>query len=207
MASQFFRRLAVPVTVILLLVSVVLVVTTFWLDDGDWLPTTRDTFVGLVVTSTIFLLIAIWTAAYGSLLLGAALGLSGSIALGLWLAAEFGGFAGVTWSVGTTAVISFFVLLVAQMPTTGQITKNRMRNAIAGSFVLTYLVAVALVLFVSREEDLPAVTETLLTSFTFLMTVVIGFYFGTAAVEKWAEFKAASEAGANVQQIQEIADN
>jgi protein-S-isoprenylcysteine O-methyltransferase Ste14 len=78
----------------------------------------------------------------------------------------------------------------------------RLRSAIAGAVVVQYLVLVGIVAyFLSGAEKLPALTETMLTSFTTVTGIVVAFYFGaTAYVEaKSVEAKAGPAATASPQ--------
>lgn len=86
-------------------------------------------------------------------------------------------------------------------------TTDSMRDAIAASFVVTYLVLVGWSAFFnyavsveeSREAALAPLTQTLISNFTILTGLVVGFYFGTEAIKQVVqarETKTNSEPGA-----------
>lgn len=89
-----------------------------------------------------------------------------------------------------TAVLSFVGLLAIRQSPQGEwkIEEADMRTAIAGTIVIEYLVLVATVAFLpelpnteGRAETLPALTQTLISNFTYMVGVVIAFYFGASA--------------------------
>lgn len=83
-----------------------------------------------------------------------------------------------------TAVISFVSLLVLTQSDKEQwdLTEGSMRTAIAGTVIIVYLVLVGLVAFFKvGPEKLPAISQTLVTSFTTIVGVVVAFYFGASA--------------------------
>jgi hypothetical protein len=86
-----------------------------------------------------------------------------------------------------TAVITFFGFLWrgGNEPPGGE---EDMRTAITVSIVTVYLVLIGLVAFlpeVPNQGQLPAITSTMLTSFTAIVGIVVPFYFGASAyVEK-----------------------
>ena len=59
-----------------------------------------------------------------------------------------------------------------------------LRTAITVSIVTVYLVLVSLVAFFQARgegDELPRLTETMLTSFTTIVAIIVPFYFGTSA--------------------------
>ena len=83
-----------------------------------------------------------------------------------------------------TAMLSFVGLLILTQPDEGiwRLTEATMRTAIAGTIVIEYLVLVAIVAFFKVGPDaLPAIAQTLVSSFTSIVGVVIAFYFGVSA--------------------------
>jgi hypothetical protein len=92
------------------------------------------------------------------------------------------------WPYIVTAVssgaVSFFGLLVLTQNNEGnwELTEENMRTAIAGTIVLVYLVLVGTVaFFVVGPKEPPAITQTMMTSFTTIVGIVIAFYFGASA--------------------------
>ncbi len=108
------------------------------------------------------------------------------------LLAAAGAFLAVYWNnnapyivvaVGTAAT-SFFGLLILTQPAgeRWQVTEETMRTAIAGTIVVVYLVVVGIVaFFIYGPQELPGITETMVTSFTTVAGIVVAFYFGSSA--------------------------
>jgi hypothetical protein len=81
-----------------------------------------------------------------------------------------------------TAVITFFGFLWRGNgnPPVGE---EDMRIAITVSIVTVYLVLIGLVAFLPEQPNqgqMPAITSTMLTSFTALVAIVVPFYFGVS---------------------------
>lgn len=97
-------------------------------------------------------------------------------------------------SIGVVTFIGFFA--IAYEP--GAAIERAMRNAIAASVIVIYLVTVAIVTFfpaeittvaghasdqpITPESQLSPLTKTMIESFQTVVTVVIGFYFTSSAV-------------------------
>jgi hypothetical protein len=86
------------------------------------------------------------------------------------------------------AVITFFGFLWYG------VDAGSMRTAITVSVVTVYLILVGLVAFLPEQNpgsQLPAITNTMLTSFTAIVGIVVPFYFGATAyveIQKyWAD--------------------
>ncbi|WMW79315.1 hypothetical protein RF679_11715 [Undibacterium cyanobacteriorum] len=81
-------------------------------------------------------------------------------------------------------VITFFALLSdrgTSLEANGS-NNERLRQTIAAAVIVQYLVLVGIVAhFINGADKLPPVTETMLTSFTTVTSVVIAFYFGASA--------------------------
>ena len=95
-------------------------------------------------------------------------------------------------------VITFFGLLPDQPR--GHPPKatpdERLRQVIAASVLVQYLVLVGIsAYFLEGAKELPKITETMLSSFTTVTSVVIAFYFGASAFVD-AKTKAKPEADA-----------
>jgi hypothetical protein len=81
-----------------------------------------------------------------------------------------------------TAVITFFGFLWRSGGPVGD--ERDMRTALTVSIVTVYLVLIGLVAFLPAEPSpvqLPAITNTMLTSFTAIVGIVVPFYFGVSA--------------------------
>lgn len=102
----------------------------------------------------------------------------------LALVRYFGNPAPLAFCTPASGVITFFALLTERrnaVATTGG-DNERMRQAIASAVIVQYLVLVGIVAyFINGIEKLPPITETMLTSFTTVASVVVAFYFGASA--------------------------
>jgi hypothetical protein len=81
-------------------------------------------------------------------------------------------------------IITFFALLgdPRQKGSKASGDNERLRQAIAAAVIVQYLVLVGIVAyFINGVEKLPPITETMLTSFTTVASVVVAFYFGATA--------------------------
>ena len=66
-----------------------------------------------------------------------------------------------------------------------------LRGAIATAIVVQYLVLVGIVAFFGRgPEQLPPITQTMISSFTTIVGVVVAFYFGSSAYVEAEKSKA-----------------
>ena len=92
-----------------------------------------------------------------------------------------------------TAVISFFGFLWHGIGEDPGLDEEDMRTAITVSVVTVYLVLVGLVAFFPEQTpggQLPAITNTMLTSFTAIVGVVVPFYFGASAYVQVQQYRA-----------------
>lgn len=81
-------------------------------------------------------------------------------------------------------VITFFAMLSERRDGTATAggDNERLRQAIAAAVVVQYLVLVGIVAyFINGVDKLPPITETMLSSFTTVASVVVAFYFGASA--------------------------
>lgn len=101
---------------------------------------------------------------YGVAILGAVLGFGPERA---WL--QFG--------IGAITMVTFFAFFWVEPPHSAE----RVRNAIACSMIVTYLLLVVTFLFFHIKEDIPTLTQSLLTNFTTTIGIVIASYFGATA--------------------------
>ncbi|MEI6267716.1 MAG: hypothetical protein WCP01_02470 [Methylococcaceae bacterium] len=84
----------------------------------------------------------------------------------------------MTFGMGAIAMAVFFGFLFGDVPSN---RAANIRNAIAGSMIVTYLLLVVSLLFYDVGTELPKATEVLLTSFTTTIGIVIASYFGASA--------------------------
>ncbi|MBN7796484.1 hypothetical protein [Parahaliea mediterranea] len=86
--------------------------------------------------------------------------------------------------VAGTGIIAFFGLYDISLPEspTAQDKESSLRFSIAGSLVIEYIVLVGVVAFFREgPDDMPIITQTMLSNFTSVVGVVIVFYFGSSA--------------------------
>ena len=82
------------------------------------------------------------------------------------------------------ALVTYFGFLMFGQAVGGDwaVDKGGMRTAITAAVVTVYLVLVGLVAFMTRgPKELIPLTETMITSFTTIVGVVVAFYFGSSA--------------------------
>lgn len=78
-----------------------------------------------------------------------------------------------------------------------------LRSAIAAAIVVQYLTLVSIVAFFGGSPDnaqLPAITQTLISSFTTIVGVVIAFYFGSSAYVQASKARGERGSAADAQQ-------
>jgi hypothetical protein len=81
------------------------------------------------------------------------------------------------------ALGTFVGLLLLGYLVGGAVTAAELRDAIAGSIVVVYLLLVIFLVFgIATPSPTPALTTTVIQNFTVTTGVVIAFYFGTIAI-------------------------
>jgi hypothetical protein len=90
--------------------------------------------------------------------------------------------------ISITAVVTVTGLLFHGIAIEGATRTDAVRNTIACSFLLIYLLLVIYSIFFASNKQPPSPeTVTLLNSFTTMATVVFGFYFTAGSVDKYIE--------------------
>jgi uncharacterized membrane protein YfcA len=86
-----------------------------------------------------------------------------------------------TVTVAAVAVITFaFFLTPSHFPNSDE--ESRFRRAVAAAVILEYVVLVSIVaFFISGPDKLPPLTQSLISSFTTIVGVVLASYFGSSA--------------------------
>lgn len=111
----------------------------------------------------------------------------------------------VSAGVVLTAIGSFLAFL--RLGAADRLPDERMRSAIAGSTVLTYLTLVGTAGLFTRGGELPPIASTLLANFTATVGVIIAFYFGSSAyVAGKARAQTAAGTGARTTDAEANAD-
>lgn len=97
----------------------------------------------------------------------------------------------VYWLFVSMGLVTFFgmVVLVNYMSGTAPLNTGEVRKALTVSFVAVYFAMMPLLAF-GGVQYIPGQPVTILIqSFTAIMAIIIGFYFGTRAIEKYVKAK------------------
>ena len=97
----------------------------------------------------------------------------------------------VALSIGCVGVITFVGVLMLSNYLSGdpELAKKEMRKAIAASFTLVYLVFLALVIFTEAFTAGTELAETVVSHFTYIVGIIIVFYFGSRSLEEYRKKK------------------
>jgi uncharacterized protein YneF (UPF0154 family) len=97
----------------------------------------------------------------------------------------------VALSVGCVGVITFVGILTLSnyLSHDPELAKKEMRKAIAASFTLVYLVLLALVVFTKVPDANAELAKTIVGHFTWIVGIIIIFYFGSRSVEEYLKKK------------------
>lgn len=97
----------------------------------------------------------------------------------------------VALSVGAVGVITFIgVLILANyLSRDPELAKKEMRKAIAASFTLVYLVLLGLVVFTETPGADAELASTVVGHFTWVVGIIIIFYFGSRTIEEYLNRK------------------
>ncbi len=97
----------------------------------------------------------------------------------------------IGWSVGSIGVITFLgiLMLVNYLSKSAALDKGEMRKAIAGSFIAVYFALVSLLTFTGFSPSSEKLAETIIGHFTYLVGIVVIFYFGSSAVREYLKMK------------------
>lgn len=117
------------------------------------------------------------------ILVGMALLIVAVSSIGYWLMYRFQNTAIVALIVISVAAITFSSLLMlghGEGPE-APISEASMRSALAGTIVIVYLVLLSIATQALLPEAHSAISDTLITSFTSIVGVVIASYFGASA--------------------------
>ena len=122
---------------------------------------------------------------------------SGTIAIAIIVTSVVGGILyartafslDLVWTVGSVGAVTFFgtLLLVKSVTGSSNFKKGEMRKALAASLIVVYFVLVSLVMCESCTLPNSDILDTLVGHYTYLIGIVIAFYFGNRAVEVWAK--------------------
>jgi hypothetical protein len=87
----------------------------------------------------------------------------------------------IALGVGAGAITFFGLLILCQTGEEWKLSEDSMRSVIAGTVLVEYLTLVGTVAFFV-QGDMPPITQTMVTSFTTVVGVLIASYFGASAV-------------------------
>jgi cation transport ATPase len=97
----------------------------------------------------------------------------------------------IYWFFISLGLVTFFgmVVVVNYMSGTAPLNTGEVRKALTVAFIAVYFAMMPLMVF-GGVQYLPGQPVTILVeSFTALMAIIIGFYFGTRAIEKYVKAK------------------
>jgi len=97
---------------------------------------------------------------------------------GIWLTSV----GGLRWASVMLAIIgitSFFMFIAFAQAS--ESTEEVMRRAIAASLTVVYIALLSTVAFWREAPDMPEITTKMVESFTYVIGVIIAFYFGASA--------------------------
>ena len=97
----------------------------------------------------------------------------------------------IAWSVGSIGLITFLgiLMLVNYLSESPALDRGEMRKAIAGSFIAVYFALVSLLTFTGFSPSSEKLAETIIGHFTYLVGIVVIFYFGSSGVREYLKFK------------------
>ncbi|KYK24035.1 hypothetical protein AYK24_06890 [Thermoplasmatales archaeon SG8-52-4] len=97
----------------------------------------------------------------------------------------------IAFSVGCIGIITFLgvLMLVNFMSETKELKKGEMRKAIAASFTTVYFAVLSLLIFTDLGQSASGLSKTMIDHFTYLVGIIVVFYFGSRSVDKYVESK------------------
>ncbi|TET62872.1 hypothetical protein E3J48_03600 [Candidatus Aerophobetes bacterium] len=97
----------------------------------------------------------------------------------------------IAWSLGSIGVITFLgiLMLANYLSDSPTLDKGEMRKAITGSFIAVYFALVSLLTFTGFSPSSEKLAETIIGHFTYLVGIVVVFYFGSSGVREYLKFK------------------
>jgi len=97
----------------------------------------------------------------------------------------------IMWSVGSVGVITFLGILMLSnyLSESPKLDKGEMRKAIAASCIAVYFVLLSLLTFAGFSPSDTKIATTMVGHFSYIVGIVIVFYFGSRPVEKFIELR------------------
>jgi len=97
----------------------------------------------------------------------------------------------IAFSIGSIGVFTFFfILMLLYNPSDSKyLKKGEMRKAIAGSFIVVYFAFLSLLTFEESGTSYTGVFKTMIEHFTYLVGIIVVFYFGSRSVDEYMKNK------------------
>ena len=97
----------------------------------------------------------------------------------------------IAWSVGSVGLITFTgnLLLVNYLSNSPTLDKGEVRKAMAGSFIAVYFALISLLTFAEIRPADAELAKIIIGHFTYLVGIIIVFYFGSRAVTEYLKVK------------------
>jgi len=91
------------------------------------------------------------------------------------------------WSVAGIGTITFFgtLMLANRLSRTRYLDKGEMRKALTASIIVIYFALISLLTCEDCKFADSELSETIIGHFTYIVGIVIAFYFGSRAIEAW----------------------
>ena len=91
------------------------------------------------------------------------------------------------WSIAGIGAITFFgtLMLANFLSKSHELNKGEMRKAIAASVIVVYFSLIAFLTCEDCKVVDPELSKTIIGHFTYIVGIVIAFYFGVRAIEAW----------------------
>ncbi len=103
----------------------------------------------------------------------------------------------IIFSICSIGVITFIglLMLVNSVSESRSFDKGEMRKAITGSFISVYFAVVALLMFKGVKTVDPDLSKTIIGHLTYLVGIIIVFYFGTSGVREFLKNRKPENSG------------
>ncbi|ADE36571.1 hypothetical protein [Methanohalophilus mahii] len=95
----------------------------------------------------------------------------------------------IGWAVASTGIITFLgtLMLINHLSKSTDFDKGEVRKAMTGSFIVVYFSLVSLLTLTDIGISDTELAKTIIAHFTYLVGIVVVFYFGSRAVENYLD--------------------
>lgn len=101
------------------------------------------------------------------------------------------------WAIGSVGIISFFGMLIITIflneSKSDVLNKDNIRKSIAAAFLTMYFVFVSLLCFEDTQITDIEIVQPVISHFTYLVGLVVIFYFATSSISEYLKFKGESK--------------